>query len=158
MTTGNIVEADAVGMVRSIAGIAQEEDVLSIRQVANGAWPRGLLLFFTRVVYEPCLEVELLRLFPILDLVRRKERSCGFETRQSPCQLSKASPREQDANRSSYLRFGHTRPLCGKLGGKWGSCLLVLSIPADRCRAENDRKLRCEPHLSGHDRSDASRP
>lgn len=77
---GNVLQADAVGMIRRIAPIAQKKDVFMFRGVAD--WTRsGRLLLFLGVLVQPSEGVELGNLFLVLDFVGGQEVSCSKRIR-----------------------------------------------------------------------------
>lgn len=72
---GDVVEADAVGMVGGIAAVAKQEDVFSLGRVADGTRV-GLFLFLLRVLAKPLLNIELGDLLLVFDRVRGNSRAC----------------------------------------------------------------------------------
>lgn len=69
VTIWDVVQTQTVCVVVRIAAVAEEQDVLPLRGIANRAWARFLLLFLD-VLAQPLLKVELGNLFLVLDVVR----------------------------------------------------------------------------------------
>lgn len=63
----NFFQADAVGVIRGIAAIAQEQDVLMICGVAD--WTRCNFLLFLGILVQPCKGIELGHLFLVFYFV-----------------------------------------------------------------------------------------
>lgn len=64
-TLGDLVQADAVGMIWRVTAVTQEQNVLMIGSVANWTWCRFLL--FLGVLVEPCEWIELGNLFLVFN-------------------------------------------------------------------------------------------
>ena len=71
----NAIKPDAVCMIGSVATVTQQEDLLLICAVADGA-RCGILLLFRVLVY-PGLRVEFCNLFLVFDFVGRQKGSCN---------------------------------------------------------------------------------
>lgn len=74
---GDVLEADATGVVRGIAAITEEQDVFTLGGVAYGAGSALVLFFRFGVFTEPLLEVKLGHLFLVLDVVDRNGGACN---------------------------------------------------------------------------------
>lgn len=68
---GDVIEADTTGVVRGIAAVTQEQDVLTLRRIAYGARVPCLLLCLVGIIAQPLMDVELGNLFLVLDIVSR---------------------------------------------------------------------------------------
>ena len=84
VTLGDVVEADAVRVVGCIAAVAEEEDILSLCRVADGAWIGFFFLFFW-VLPKPLLHIELGNLLFVLDFVGGNGDACRFTSLISSC-------------------------------------------------------------------------
>jgi hypothetical protein len=67
---GHFLHPEAVRVVRCIAAIAKEEDVLPLGGVADGTWAALLLLLFN-IFNKPLLKVKVGDLFLVVDVVCR---------------------------------------------------------------------------------------
>lgn len=70
----NAVEADAVGVIGSIAAIAQQQNIFSFGRIADGAGIRFLLFLFG-ILAKPLLDVELGHLLLVLYCICRNGSS-----------------------------------------------------------------------------------
>ena len=72
VTIGYMVEPYAVGVVGGIAAVAQKQNVLSFRRVADGTRIALLFFLFNQILAKPLLDIKLGDLFLLLD------RICGY--------------------------------------------------------------------------------
>ena len=70
VTVGNVIQADAVGVVGGIAAVAEQEDILPVRGVAYRA-RMSLLRLLLHVLAQPLLEIKLGYLLLVFDIVLR---------------------------------------------------------------------------------------
>lgn len=74
-TLGDLVQADAVGMIGYITPLTQEQHILVIGSIADRT--RSDCLLFLRILVQPCKGIELGDLFLVFDFVCGQKGSCS---------------------------------------------------------------------------------